>query len=247
MESTRIYDVPTRIFHVLFAALFIIAWSIGNTIDDDSALFAYHMIAGLLLAFVVMLRIFWGFTGSRHARFSSFPLNPKELFTYFKNIFSTSATRYSGHNPASSWAAIIMMGLAVGLGITGFLMTQYGEQELLEELHELLANTFIVIVLLHIAGVMLHTLKHRDAIGMSMLHGKKLGISASAGITKSHVMAGILFLSLISGFAFYLNKNYDSASRTLTLAGITLNLGEAEEGNDSGLEQNDEHEDRDDD
>lgn len=37
MRPLLVYDWPTRIFHWLFAALFVTAFAISNLLDDDSA------------------------------------------------------------------------------------------------------------------------------------------------------------------------------------------------------------------
>ena len=105
MRQHLVYDLPTRIFHWLFAGLFLTAFVIAKTIDDESAIYSWHMLAGLTLSFVVVLRILWGFFGTQHARFSGFALNPMDLLSYFKGILTGEKRRWAGHNPASSWAA----------------------------------------------------------------------------------------------------------------------------------------------
>ena len=47
MKKISVYDLPTRFFHWLFASLFIAAFAIAKTVDDESPLFSYHMLAGL--------------------------------------------------------------------------------------------------------------------------------------------------------------------------------------------------------
>lgn len=256
MKNTRVYDLPTRLFHWIFAGGFLGAFFIAKTIDDDSPLYSYHMLLGLILALVVGLRIIWGLVGSRYARFTSFPLKPTELVHYFKQIVGSKTERALGHNPASSWAAIMMMGLSLGLALTGYLMTSGGNKEVLEEVHELLANTFILVVLAHVGGILLHTLKHRDGIALSMIHGKKALIEGEAGkeesgIESSHRGIALLFLLIVGGFVFYLNQNYDPTSQKLTLLGSRLQLGEAEEEteseNDQAAEQNEREENENDD
>jgi len=228
MDQTKVYDLPIRLFHWLFAGLFLGAFFIAQVIDDDSPTYTYHMLLGFLLAFVVGLRIVWGFVGSRYARFSSFSLRPSELFRYFKQLVSGKTLRTLGHNPASSWAALIMMALALGLALTGYLMTGGGNKETLEEVHELLANLFIVVVIAHVAGVIFHTLRHRDCIGLAMIHGKKRGMEGQRGIARSHAGVALLFLAMVGAFAFHLGKNYDANAQTLRLFGSTLQLGESE-------------------
>jgi cytochrome b len=50
MQRILVYDLPTRLFHWLFAGSFVAAFSIAELIDDDSIWFSLHMLAGLCLA-----------------------------------------------------------------------------------------------------------------------------------------------------------------------------------------------------
>lgn len=229
MKTTLIYDLPTRVFHWLFALLFIIAFTIGNTVDDDSSAFSYHMIAGIVLCFIVLLRLAWGIFGSKYARFSGFALDPRQLFSYFAGILTGDKRKWIGHNPASSWAAITMMAFALGLGITGYLMTTGQGGDAVEEAHELLANGFLIVVLLHLAGVAIHSLRHRDGIWRSMFNGQKTAIPEGNAVVRTYRTVGILFLLVSVGLSVYLAQNFDYKSRDLNVFGFRLNLGETEE------------------
>lgn len=227
MRKQLVYDLPLRLFHWLFAALFIVAFLIAKTIDDESPLFSYHMLAGLLLGFVVSLRLVWGFVGTTHSRFSGFALHPRDLITYFTGILSGEKRKWSGHNPASSWAAILMFTFALGLGLTGYLMTS-GQKETFEDVHELLANGFLVVVLMHIAGVVLHTLRHQDKIGFSIVDGHKQGTPSGETIASSQPIIAILFIVLTATFALHLASSFNRQTQTLNLFGTQLQLGETE-------------------
>lgn len=229
MRRHLVYDLPTRFFHWLFAGLFLIGFTISKTVDDDSPWFSYHMLAGLALGFLVLLRVIWGFLGTKHAKFSDFALNPKELIGYFKGILSGEKRLWSGHNPASSWAAIVMMSLALGLAITGYLMTSGPNKDTFEDIHELFANGFIVVVVLHIAGIILHTIRYHEMIGLSMIDGKKADVPQGQAISSAKPAVGVLFLGLFVVFGIYLFKNYDSHNQSLQFLGTTLQLGENED------------------
>jgi cytochrome b len=224
--TTRIYDLPTRLFHWLFAGSFLTAFIIANTVDDESTMFAYHMLAGLVMAFIVLWRIVWGFIGSTYARFSDFSLNPQALLHYGKCVLFGKGRLWAGHNPASSWAAITLLGLALGLGVTGYLMANGATGESLEDVHELLANTFIAMVILHVAGVILHTLQHKDALGQSMVTGHKVGLPATTPSVSSHPIVAIIAVLLTLTFAGYVLQNYDATHGDLQLFGTTLQLTE---------------------
>lgn len=229
MKRVRVYDIPTRIFHLLFGLLFIFAFTIGNAVDDDNVVFSYHMLAGILMCFLVLFRLVWGVLGSKHARFTNFSLHPTELIRYLKGIIAGDKQQWAGHNPASSWAAIVMMFCALGLGATGYLMSVGQAGEDLEEIHELLANAFLLIVLLHITGLGLHSLRHRDSLWKSMFDGRKSGTSGMSAPVRSHALIAVLLLASTFGFSTYLSRNFDSNSRNLSLFGKRLHLGEADD------------------
>lgn len=227
MRQQLVYDLPTRLFHWIFAGFFLTAFIIAKTVDDESLLFSYHSLAGLMLGFTVILRIIWGMVGTKHAKFRGFALKPSDLIKYMKGILSGDKTRWAGHNPASSWAAIVMMLLALGLGTTGYLMST-GGKETFEDIHEILANTFMVVVVMHVAGVILHTIRHREAIGLSMLDGKKADVPTEDTISSSKSAIGLLFLGLVVSFGIHLYKNFDSNTGNLKLFGASLQISEIE-------------------
>ena len=224
----KVYDLPTRIFHWAFALCFILAFVISNTVDDESKLFSYHMLVGIVMVFTVVLRIAWGLVGTRYARFSGFVLNPADLFKYLTEILTGKLNRWAGHNPASSWAAIIMIILSLGLGITGYLMVNSPASEFIEELHEILANAFLIPVILHICGIILHTIRHKEFIGLSMISGEKENFSQSDSIHNTHHLIGVLYLLLIIGFGVYLFRGYNSETGSLSFLSSTYQLHENE-------------------
>lgn len=276
-RDVLVYDLPVRISHWLMAVLFVAAFGIAQLLDDESPGFSYHMLLGFTLAFVVSLRIVWGLIGSPTARFSSMPLHPKHLFNYFKSFVGGPAQKYFAHNPASAWAALLMFFLSLGLAFTGYQMShglQY--KEVFEEMHELFANAFLITVIAHITGVVLHTLRHHpitgEMIALAMINGKKIAekptrhaqdtkasadrdVRSESPLKSSYPIVALLLVVLVSSFAFSLVKGYDVKTQTLNFFGQTLQLGENESGehgeNLNGSEHEggheNEHEDNDED
>lgn len=244
MERKLVYDLPTRAFHWTFAGLFVAAFTIAKTIDDETASFSWHMLAGLTIGAAVLLRLLWGVAGTKHARFSDFVLNPAELSRYLRGILSGDPRRWAGHNPASSWSALAMMGVALAMGLTGFLMASGNAPEAVEDVHELLANGLLVLVVLHVAGIILHTLRHGEMIGRSMVDGRKAGVPDAEAIPSARSAVALLFIAMAAGFALLLWNNFDAGARTLQLFGTTLQLGEGAEG--PGGHEDRDHDDDDD-
>lgn len=231
MSTTRVYDLPTRLFHWLFAGFFITAFAVANTVDDDSWRFSLHMLAGLCAVFVIVLRLVWSAVGTRHARLSDLALRPRQLLAYLKGLRSPDSQRWAGHNPASSWAAVAMVLMMLGLGVTGVLMARGNES--VEDVHELLANGLLVVVLLHLAGIALHVLRHRDRLPAAMVTGGKQTAQGEPPVP-SRPLAGFGMLALTGLFALYLGNHFDPQARTLQLSGLALQLGEAPHEGDHG-------------
>lgn len=232
MRNKLIYDLPTRFFHWIFASLFILAFIIAKTVDDEDLVFTYHMFAGLTLCYLVLLRFFWGFLGSRYAKFSSFSLHPSGLVSYFKAILTgDKKTKWLGHNPASSWAALMMFILATGLCVTGILITS-GNKEAFEDAHELLANAFLVIAILHVSGVVLHTFRHKDGIVFWMIDGRKHSEVDQASLKSSHPLIALFFIFLVLIFNIYLFKNHNTQNGKLDFFGLQLTVGEKQTSDD---------------
>lgn len=234
MKKISVYDLPTRFFHWLFAFLFVAAFAIAKTVDDESPFFSYHMLAGITIVFLLTLRFIWGFIGTTYARFSSFKLNPIELIVYLKDAVVAKTKSYPGHNPASSYAAVIMFACAIGLAVSGILMANGGENDTLEQLHELLANIFLISVIIHVVGIVFHHFKKRDSLWSSMLDGRKQTSSGAPGIAGTKPVAGLLLMVLFVSWLGYLATNYDSSTRTLNILGTELRLGETEHETEGG-------------
>jgi cytochrome b len=245
MARTLVFDLPTRIFHWFFAVFFLSAFIIAKNIDTELPLFSLHSMMGLSLVLIVLLRIVWGIFGSRYARFRHFELRPSALIQYFKGVLTSKDNRTLGHNPASAWAGVIMMALAIGLGVTGVLMAQSIDKEVYEEIHDLLANAFIVVAGLHVAGTVLHTIKHRDAIGLSMLDGRKQHVAGQMGISSSHPVIALIFVMIVAGFGVYMNRSYNSTTGVLNLFGKTLQIGESSEDSQGKIENKNGYENED--
>jgi cytochrome b len=227
MKKTLIYDLPTRLFHWVFAALFIGAYGLANTMEDESVFFSFHMLIGLTMFSAVILRLIWGFVGSPYAKFSSFKLSPGLIIQYFKDLFAKKGKLFAGHNPASSWSAIVMMLLALVMAVTGTLMATGTKG--IHELHEVMAHVFLAVVIMHVLGIILHTILQRDPIALSMVGGYK-NLENTENIKSSHPIVALVFIGIVGYVATQVFTQFDPKTRTLTIIGKTLQLGEDEKG-----------------
>lgn len=227
MPRVLIWDLPTRIFHWLLTFGFLVSAAIAVTVDEDSPLFTTHMIVGIVLAVMVLLRIVWGFVGTKYARFSSFLFSPAALMRYCFGALSGNEARSIGHNAGSGYAIFAMLGLVLATAFTG-LMISFGN-EAAEELHEMSSYLLMAVVFCHLIGVAWYSLRHNENISWSMLTGRKEATSGDA-IPSSRPIAGIVFLLFVGFLTIRLFQNYDRTTGTTTFPGlgVTIPLGESE-------------------
>jgi len=224
MQRTLVWDLPVRLFHWLLAGGFTAAAIIAFQTDDDGALFPFHGIIGLALAFMVVLRIIWGFIGTRHARFSSFLFGPGAVAKYMWGAASGRGKRFVGHNPGAAYAMLAMLGLVLGLAVTGVMLGRGNES--VKNIHELMAWSMLVVVGAHLLGVLLHTIRHRENITRTIINGYAMADPAQ-GIRSARPFAAAVFVGLTGLWTGGLLWSYSADSRVANVPLVgPLQLGE---------------------
>lgn len=221
-----VWDLPVRVFHLLLGVTFIAAFVLAN-LDDDSPIFSAHMLLGLVLAFMVLLRVVWGLVGTRHARFRDFVFGPKKVVRYLIDAVRGRAAPHAGHNPGASVAIFAMLLAVLGLAVTGIMMGKGDESA--EDLHGLFAYALLAAAIIHIVGVLWHSYRQRENITRAMVDGKK-DVAMADAIPSARPIVGLVFLALTALWSWQLAAGFDPATRTLRLplVGETLQLGEVE-------------------
>ncbi len=242
MSRVLVWDLWVRAFHWLLAVAVAATFAIALGTDDDGAVFTGHMVLGLAAAGLVVLRVVWGFVGTRWARFSSFLFGPGAAARYLRSAFSRDpGARYVGHNPGSSVAIFASLLLVLGLGLTGLLMPRGSHAA--EEVHEVLAYTLLGVVGVHLLGVAWHWLRRGENLTRSMVDGRKAALPEEA-IPSSRPVAAAVLVALSAVWAGSLVAGHDASARTLTfpLVGTTITLGEGgPEAGGGHHDRNDEH------
>lgn len=189
-----VWDLPTRVFHWLLAVSFAGAWITAESERWRDV----HLTLGYTVGVLVLLRLVWGFAGSRYARFSSFVAGPRRVAAYLRSLVAGAPHRSAGHNPAGGWAILALIGLAVGVVATGLAVNADVAPRVLDDVHEALATAMLVVVGLHVAGVVVSSLAHRENLVASMVTGNKNGPPAEA-IRGPRRIAAVLLVAVVAG------------------------------------------------
>ncbi len=167
----RVWDPFVRLFHWSLVGLFIFAFATGDEWDKA------HETAGYIIAGLVAARVLWGLVGTRHARFSDFIHSPGATLAFLRDSVTLKARRYIGHNPAGGAMVIALLLAITTICASGYMMGMdaFWGEEWVEELHEGAVNVTLVLIALHVAGVILASVEHRENLVRAMITGRKRG------------------------------------------------------------------------
>ena len=165
-----VWTLKIRLLHWLMAAFVLL----NLFLFDEGGNIHNWLGYGTLL--IVLFRILLGVTSKGYDGFINFPLNPVELISFLTNLLRPGRKNYTGHNPAASYAYIVFWLLVIGLGITGILLVHvenYYGSEILERIHEILADSIKVFLGVHFTGIILDAVLHKRKSWMSIISGRK--------------------------------------------------------------------------
>ena len=186
----RVWDPMVRAFHWSLVATVALAWLSADEVQP------VHEVAGYVVAGLIAFRLVWGMIGGRYARFSQFVKGPGSTLTYLRTMLRGAERRHIGQNPAGAAMIVALLLSLSGTALTGWLSADPArvamlpdmprivtpawaddgreeEEETLEDLHEVLANLSLFLVALHVGGVLLSSLRHRENLVHAMVTGRK--------------------------------------------------------------------------
>ncbi|PIP03333.1 MAG: cytochrome b [Zetaproteobacteria bacterium CG12_big_fil_rev_8_21_14_0_65_54_13] len=180
-RSIEVWDLSLRLFHWLLAAAFCVAWwSEGRDLR-------LHMIAGSIIAGLLLYRFIWGFCGDHYARFASFWPSRALVVAHLRGLLRLRPGHYIGHNPVGSLMIFALLsslllialtgmalsGLQMGVGLFATLDTGFATELLIQDLHRWCLNVLLALVGIHLAGVVAESLLQRHNLIAAMITGKK--------------------------------------------------------------------------
>ena len=169
-RQVRVWDILVRVTHWAVAAG--ITANLFFT-EDGSEL---HQYVGYTVVGLVVIRLLWGLVGTRYARFSNFFPTPSRIKRHLSDLSVRRTDEpHLGHNPLAALMMFALWAVIIGLGISGYLMEAniFASKDVLEEVHEILANSLYLLVPLHIISAIAMSYWERQNLIKSMITGNK--------------------------------------------------------------------------
>lgn len=208
-RKVRVWDLPTRLFHWLLAALVVAAYVTGQI---GGSLIEWHGRAGIAIVGLLAFRLVWGLIGSTHARFANFVPGPARLGAYLRGQW-----KGLGHNPLGALSVLALLSLMLYQGLTGLVAND--EIAYSGPLRELVSgetsdwasglhrqNYWIIVVFagLHVAAVLYHALVKKDDLVGPMVTGTKLVHDADARHATGGGTVAFVIALAVAGVVLYL-------------------------------------------
>ena len=204
-HMTRVWDLPTRIFHWALV-LFTIGLAATGLIGGNAML--WHMRFGFAVLSLLLFRFVWGLIGGHWSRFASFIYAPGTVRAYLKG--EGKPEHSAGHNPlgaGSVFAMLLFLLAQVGSGLvsdddiaTSGPLSKFVSNAVVSAATSYHKNVgkyvLLVLVVLHVAAIVFYLMKKRQNLIAPMIYGDKLlehPLTASRDDAGSRAKAAVVF------------------------------------------------------
>ena len=216
MVKIRLWDLPTRLFHWLFAAA--VLGAIATDLLDN---ITWHSYCGYTALVLVVFRIIWGFVGPHHARFSSFVPSLSGLKAFLKD----QTVSPLGHNPLGALSVIAMLLIVLVQATSGLFtddeisfqgpLSKFLSEDMVKFMNQIHSTNHVLvygIVALHLIAIFYYQrIKKNNLIGPMVYGDKEIDSKnqpvdqtlASKDDVKIRLLAGALLILLIVIFRYF--------------------------------------------
>lgn len=217
MQTIRVWDLPTRVFHWALACAVV---GLVTTAQLGGTWMEWHMRLGYLVLSLLTFRLVWGVVGGHWSRFGVFIPSPTRLL---RSLLAPSTPQdYAGHSPqgALSVLAMLLVLLAqVGSGLfsddeiaTSGPLSRFASGDWVSrasEYHTSIGKYLLLgLIAIHIVAILVYWLKKGQKLVPPMLHGDKVvseGLQSSRDDLASRSLALAIWLACAGLVALMVN------------------------------------------
>ncbi len=184
VDRVRVWDLPTRVFH--WALVVLVAVAASSKLAGPEWWLPVHLWAGYALLGLMTFRFLWAVFGSHYSHIASFAYHPRRVIEYLRGVMMLRPAHHIGHNPAGAVMIIALAVVLVGLVTTGLLavggeekqgwlagLASYDIGSDAKTAHWVLFLVLAAMVVVHLAGVVVESILHRENLVAAMVHGWK--------------------------------------------------------------------------
>jgi cytochrome b len=214
---TRVWDLPTRIFHWALA-FSVICLLISGFAGGD--FMPWHYRFGYCVLTLLLFRLIWGVVGGKWSRFTSFIYTPSSIIRYLKG--HGDPLHSVGHNPLGAFSVFAMLALLLTQVGTGLItddeisaagpLTKFVSNAtvaLASGYHVTLGKIFVIVLIVtHIGAILFYFYKKRENLIKPMLHGDKLlpvSTPASADTAGTRALAAVILMGCSAAVYWLVN------------------------------------------
>jgi len=210
--KTRIWDLPTRLFHIL-----LVLCVVGLVITGENGDFAMavHFYLGYTVLTLVFFRIIWGIVGGHWSRFATFIPTPSRLLSYLRNFKSQDSSPSIGHNPLGAISVFVFLFVLLLQGVSGLMseddisisgpwtaLVPNAWVEFATEYHTEIGFPLILVLIgVHIAAVLYHLHAKKQNLIRPMIDGDKL-VSSNTHASRDSLQTRLMALVLVAVCAY---------------------------------------------
>jgi cytochrome b len=215
--KTRVWDLPTRIFH--WALAFCVFCLLITGLRGGDAM-PWHYRFGYCVLTLLLFRLVWGIVGGKWSRFTSFIYAPSTVFRYLKG--QGDALHSVSHNPLGAFSVFAMLVLLLVQVSTGLIsddeisaagpLTKFVSNatvSLASSYHVTIGKLLVIVLIVtHVAAIVFYLYKKRENLIKPMLHGDKLlseSTPASADTAATRTLALVVLLVCASAVYWLVN------------------------------------------
>jgi cytochrome b len=171
MSGVKVWDPLVRVLHWGLVASVSTAMIVALAHGSQKL----HELAGYTALTLVAIRVVWGFWSKGHARFTRFLRAPRHVVAYVASLRAGGEQAYAGHNPLGGWMTVALLTVVAFTTATGWLFNtdRFWGYGWLSALHEALAWALLALVVIHLCGVVVMSLRYRENLARAMVTGYK--------------------------------------------------------------------------
>ncbi len=202
-RSTRkVVDIPTRMFHWLFAFCFVGAYVTA----DGESFRLLHVTLGYTMAGLLGFRLVWGLIGPRHARLGVLARKLSGTFGWlksFRTLKSLSDIKWQqGQNILMALAVAALLLTVIPITLTGYATYNEWGGKWLQHIHEAVGEFYLFLVIAHLVLIAMLSLLRWKNQAMPMVTGRTSGPGPDLIKKDGKIVGGLLLLGVLSWWIY---------------------------------------------